>query len=379
MDCAENPMLASFEISAEKFRDLMQTRGIEARDKIVRDFGDIPTVCAKLHTDANRGLTGHPADLANRKRVYGSNEIAPAPPKSFWRLIVDAFNDTTLIILLIAAGVSFIAQFLVPSEEGIDWLEIAGILTTVLVIVLVSSYNDYQKQNQFRALAQRILVTELVVGDICQLKYGDLIPADGILLASNDLKADESSLTGESDMVKKSICTDPMMLSGTYVMEGSGRMVLVAVGVNSQAGIIFKLLGATEGQEQEKKPRESKKDRAKRRKQKKLLAKQVKDGQGKNGFKVETQVCIEETKDGIQLTSVRPVESAASGGDAGPSCTSPQMQQPLLGTDTESNHTREYNPMDDLDEGSKSDEESVLQKKLSRLASQIGWFGMYLN
>ncbi|KZS02108.1 Calcium-transporting ATPase, partial [Daphnia magna] len=90
----------------------------------------------------------------------------------------------------------------------------------------------------------QIFVGDIVVGDICQVKYGDLLPADGILIQSNDLKVDESSLTGESDHVKKSELTDPMLLSGTHVMEGSGRMLITAVGINSQARIIFTLLGA---------------------------------------------------------------------------------------------------------------------------------------
>ena len=78
------------------------------------------------------------------------------------------------------------------------------------------------------------------------MKYGDLLPTDGILLQSNDLKIDESSLTGESDLVKKSVDRDPMLLAGTHVMEGSGKMVVTAVGPNSQTGIIFTLLGTTE-------------------------------------------------------------------------------------------------------------------------------------
>ena len=81
---------------------------------------------------------------------------------------------------------------------------------------------------------------------IFQVKYGDLLPADGIILQSNDLKIDESSLTGESDQVKKGKDDDPMLLSGTHVMEGSGKVVVTAVGINSQAGIIFTLLGAVE-------------------------------------------------------------------------------------------------------------------------------------
>lgn len=61
---------------------------------------------------------------------------------------------------------------------------------------------------------------------------------------------DESSLTGESDHVKKGESSDPMVLSGTHVMEGSGKMLVTAVGVNSQAGIIFTLLGAAVDQQE---------------------------------------------------------------------------------------------------------------------------------
>lgn len=61
---------------------------------------------------------------------------------------------------------------------------------------------------------------------------------------------DESSLTGESDHVKKGEQFDPMVLSGTHVMEGSGKIVVTAVGVNSQAGIIFTLLGAAVDQQE---------------------------------------------------------------------------------------------------------------------------------
>lgn len=61
---------------------------------------------------------------------------------------------------------------------------------------------------------------------------------------------DESSLTGESDHVKKGEAFDPMVLSGTHVMEGSGKIVVTAVGVNSQAGIIFTLLGAAVDQQE---------------------------------------------------------------------------------------------------------------------------------
>jgi Ca2+ transporting ATPase len=72
---------------------------------------------------------------------------------------------------------------------------------------------------------------------------------------------DESSLTGESDQVKKGPDADPMVLSGTHVMEGSGKVVVTAVGINSQAGIIFALLGAVEDEaikEQKKRKKQGK-------------------------------------------------------------------------------------------------------------------------
>lgn len=153
-----------------------------------------------------------------------------------------------------------------------------AILGTVAIVVLITAVNNYKKEKQFRGLQNKIqdenkysvirqnkvkeiFVGDIVVGDICQVKYGDLIPADGIIIQSNDLKVDESSLTGESDHVKKGENSDPMLLSGTHVMEGSGKMLVTAVGVNSQVGIIFTLLGAAaEDAKKEKKQRKKKKD-----------------------------------------------------------------------------------------------------------------------
>ncbi|KJH44769.1 e1-E2 ATPase [Dictyocaulus viviparus] len=147
------------------------------------------------------------------------------------------------------------------SEHDAGWIEGVAILISVIVVVLVTALNDYTKERQFRGLQAKIetehkfavirggqsiqvVVNELVVGDVAQIKYGDLLPADGVLIQSNDLKIDESSLTGESDLIRKTPENDPVILSGTHVMEGSAKMLVTAVGVNSQTGIIMTLLGA---------------------------------------------------------------------------------------------------------------------------------------
>ncbi|KAM9134267.1 plasma membrane calcium-transporting ATPase 2 [Pangshura tecta] len=233
------------------------------------------------------GLPGTAADLEKRKLIFGKNFIPPKKPKTFLQLVWEALQDVTLIILEIAAIISLGLSFYQPPGEGNEgcatvsggaedegeaeagWIEGAAILLSVVCVVLVTAFNDWSKEKQFRGLQSRIEqeqkftvvrgaqviqipVAEIVVGDIAQVKYGDLLPSDGIFIQGNDLKIDESSLTGESDQVRKSVDKDPMLLSGTHVMEGSGRMLVTAVGVNSQTGIIFTLLGAG-GEEEEKK------------------------------------------------------------------------------------------------------------------------------
>ena len=64
-----------------------------------------------------------------------------------------------------------------------------------------------------------------------------------------DIRVDEASLTGESDLVKKDKKKDPMLLAGTQVMEGGGTMLVTAVGPHSQQGIIYTLLNQTAEEE----------------------------------------------------------------------------------------------------------------------------------
>nr|XP_032524975.1 plasma membrane calcium-transporting ATPase 2 isoform X4 [Danaus plexippus plexippus] len=275
---------AQYGVTLRQLRELMESRGAEGLAKI-NALGGPQDLCKKLYTSPTDGLSGSKADLQHRREVFGSNLIPPKPPKTFLTLVWEALQDVTLIILEVAAVVSLGLSFYKPSEDESDiddpahldeeeghyqWIEGLAILISVIVVVIVTAFNDYTKERQFRGLQSRIEgehkfavirggevnqvpISEIVVGDICQIKYGDLLPTDGVLLQSNDLKIDESSLTGESDHVKKGESFDPMVLSGTHVMEGSGKMLVTAVGVNSQAGIILTLLGAAETKEKQQK------------------------------------------------------------------------------------------------------------------------------
>lgn len=358
---AEGNHEGEFGCSVADLRGLMELRSGEAVANIRDRFDDVQGICRKLKTSPIEGLSGNPVDLEKRHLEFGQNFIPPKKAKTFLQLVWEALQDVTLIILEVAAIISLGLSFYHPpggnSEQcgqvsgGIEdegeaqagWIEGAAILFSVIIVVLVTAFNDWSKEKQFRGLQSRIEqeqkftvirkgqviqipVAEIVVGDIAQIKYGDLLPADGVLIQCNDLKIDESSLTGESDHVKKSVENDPMLLSGTHVMEGSGRMVVTAVGLNSQTGIIFTLLGAG-GDEEEKK-----------------LKKGKKQGPAENRNKAKAQ-------DGVAL-EIQPLKS-----EEGVECEEKEVKKV--------NVTKK--------------EKSVLQGKLTKLAVQIGKAGLIMS
>uniref|UniRef100_A0AAQ4QWY0 Calcium-transporting ATPase n=1 Tax=Gasterosteus aculeatus aculeatus TaxID=481459 RepID=A0AAQ4QWY0_GASAC len=355
-----------FGVTVMELRELMELRSAEAVSKIQEAHGDVQGICRRLKTSPIEGLSGNPVDLEKRHASYGQNFIPPKKAKTFLQLVWEALQDVTLIILEIAAIISLGLSFYHPpggdseacgevaggvedeGESQAGWIEGAAILFSVIIVVLVTAFNDWSKEKQFRGLQSRIEqeqkftvirkgqviqipVAEMVVGDIAQIKYGDLLPADGILIQGNDLKIDESSLTGESDQVRKSLEKDPMLLSGTHVMEGSGRMVVSAVGLNSQTGIIFTLLGAGDHDEEKK---VKKKQKTPKRRQSDRPPK---------------------TQDGIAL-EIQPLKSEEA---------------------AESEEKEEAKPVKKVNVTKK--EKSVLQGKLTKLAVQIGKAGLIMS
>ncbi|XP_039087316.1 plasma membrane calcium-transporting ATPase 2 isoform X4 [Hyaena hyaena] len=382
-----------FGCTMEELRSLMELRGTEAVVKIKETYGDTEAICRRLKTSPVEGLPGTAPDLEKRKQIFGQNFIPPKKPKTFLQLVWEALQDVTLIILEIAAIISLGLSFYHPPGENNEgcataqggaedegeaeagWIEGAAILLSVICVVLVTAFNDWSKEKQFRGLQSRIEqeqkftvvragqvvqipVAEIVVGDIAQVKYGDLLPADGLFIQGNDLKIDESSLTGESDQVRKSVDKDPMLLSGTHVMEGSGRMVVTAVGVNSQTGIIFTLLGAG-GEEEEKKDKKG-----------------VKKG------------------DGLQLPAADGAADSHAVDSANASLVNGKMQDGNVDASQSKAKQQdgaaamEMQPLKSAEGGDADDkkkanmhkkEKSVLQGKLTKLAVQIGKAGLVMS
>ncbi|XP_032851689.1 plasma membrane calcium-transporting ATPase 2 isoform X3 [Tyto alba] len=384
-----------FGCTLQELRSLMELRGTEAVVKIKETYGETEGLCRRLKTSPTEGLAGTAADLEKRKLIFGKNFIPPKKPKTFLQLVWEALQDVTLIILEIAAIISLGLSFYQPPGEGNEgcgtatggaedegeaeagWIEGAAILLSVICVVLVTAFNDWSKEKQFRGLQSRIEqeqkftvvrggqviqipVAEIVVGDIAQVKYGDLLPADGIFIQGNDLKIDESSLTGESDQVRKSVDKDPMLLSGTHVMEGSGRMLVTAVGVNSQTGIIFTLLGAG-GEEEEKKDKKDSSHPSSRppsatdgatganatgNANASLVNGKMQDGNMENSQNKAKQ------QDGAAAMEMQPLKSAEGG---------------------------EGDDKDKKKSNMHKKEKSVLQGKLTKLAVQIGKAGLVMS
>ena len=215
--------------------------------------------------------------FSDRKRIFGDNRLPEKKAKTIWQLAWIAYNDKVLIILTIAAVVSLalgIYQTVQPdpTEQGahVEWVEGVAIVVAILIVVVVGALNDFQKERQFVKLnkkkeerfvkvirsgkSQEISVHDVLVGDVMHLEPGDLVPVDGIFIDGHNVRCDESSATGESDILRKTPADevyraienheslrkmDPFILSGAKVSEGVGVFLVTSVGVNSSYGKIL--------------------------------------------------------------------------------------------------------------------------------------------
>ncbi|KAJ9644673.1 plasma membrane calcium [Coniosporium apollinis] len=212
--------------------------------------------------------------FADRKRVFSDNRLPERKPKSIWELAWIAYNDKVLLLLTAAAVISLalglyqtFGQTHEPGEAQVEWVEGVAIMVAIIIVVVVGAVNDWQKERQFVKLnkkkenrtikvirsgrTQEISVYDVLVGDVCLLEPGDMVPVDGIFIDGHNVKCDESSATGESDLLKKTPADevyrameahedvkklDPFIISGAKVAEGVGSFLVTATGINSSFG-----------------------------------------------------------------------------------------------------------------------------------------------
>ncbi|KAF9173095.1 hypothetical protein BGX20_004119 [Mortierella sp. AD010] len=316
-----------FSLNPDQLMKLIDPKSPET----LESYGGVQGVLAALHADPTKGLSTTNKPLAavvsditahkdispsssvtieEREQFFGRNVLPQRKPKTILQLMWMALQEKILILLLIAAVVSvalgvyedygmehepeprYNKDFTISEAEDpkISWVEGVAILVAVMIVVMVGSVNDYQKEAQFRKLnakkedrevkalrnGETVLVSifDVVVGDVLHLEPGDVISADGIFLGGHNLKCDESAMTGESDAVKKVTFeeykkleeaeaashktdvihtnhegidviapqhhalhgADPFIISGSKVLEGVGVYVVTGVGPNSFHG-----------------------------------------------------------------------------------------------------------------------------------------------
>ncbi|KAF2434224.1 calcium-translocating P-type ATPase, partial [Tothia fuscella] len=219
--------------------------------------------------------TGQTGSFTDRKRIFKDNRLPEKKAKTIWQLAWIAYNDKVLILLTIAAVVSLalglyqtFGQKHEPGEAQVEWVEGVAIMAAILIVVVVGTLNDWQKEKQFIKLNRKkddrvcklirsgktvqISVYDILAGDVMHLEPGDMVPVDGIFIDGHNVKCDESSATGESDLLRKQPADkvmvelreatgethklDPFILSGSKVAEGTGTFLVTAVGVNSTFG-----------------------------------------------------------------------------------------------------------------------------------------------
>lgn len=279
MDLENQP--SQYSIPVKRLYELFDPKSL----KPIAKLGGWSQILFSLNTsdDYHNGLSSDDLDTDERQKAYGKNAIPRKVPITFWELCKEALSDTTIVILSIFAVISLMLglyeTFYSPpdlDEEGkplpkVDWVEGCAILLAVVIIVLVTAVNDYNKERQFMKLNAKkedrqvvvfrdgektyIPIGDLLVGDLLFLETGEILAADCILI-HGECEADESSVTGESKTIKKlpiesalkdfdfdgeldigdKGVIDPMLISGSKVVAGHGRAVVVCVGVNSLWG-----------------------------------------------------------------------------------------------------------------------------------------------
>lgn len=231
-----------------------------------------------LETTASNTEGRHQASekesFVDRKRVFSDNRLPERKPKNILQLAWMAYNDKVLILLTFAAIISLalglyqtFGQKHEPGVPKVEWIEGVAICVAIIIVVVVGALNDWQKERQFVKLNRKkedrfvkairsgktreVSVYDVLVGDVLNLEPGDMVPVDGILIQGHGVKCDESSATGESDLLKKTPGDDvwramenheplkkmdPFILSGAKVSEGVGTFLVTATGIHSTYG-----------------------------------------------------------------------------------------------------------------------------------------------
>ena len=216
----------------------------------------------ELYSSSNVGLSEEQVEI-NRKE-FGVNVVETKKRESFLHIVLVQLGSFFSVVLIGAASILFLLN---------EIIEFYVIVFIILVNVLIESVQRYRSDSIFESITKtipsfaivvrnnktkKIDSADIVVGDIVVLNMGDKVPADGLIIESENLMADEAILTGESKPVHKksskefsieSVLDNPhMVFSGTVVTTGSAHILITQVGNQTQLGMIAQTISTIDTQ-----------------------------------------------------------------------------------------------------------------------------------
>eukprot|EP00667_Euglena_gracilis_P006327 EG_transcript_6385 len=215
-------------------------------------YGGVVGVAQQLHSDPNTGLPDDARTRRRREKHYGRN-VAPPPPVLGPCLRRHADAGAALLMALIIVYVPLSLVLTDPVDPRERWgyyeggaslvLAGGGWLFLFLLDLLASAFvlNAYWRSKEKDVTVIRggkkaiVPSSTLLVGDVLHIRGGQSLPADCLLLSSQDLRVDESPLTGERTAPTKDELDDPFLIHKTLVLQGFGTALVVAVGAHLRA------------------------------------------------------------------------------------------------------------------------------------------------
>ena len=200
---------------------------------------------------------------AERLSEYGKNKIEDTKKKTVWKMLLQQLTDFMILVLIVVAIISGILG---------DLTDTLIILAIIVINAAVGFIQEYRSEKAMEALKNmvpnnakvtregntiEIAAADLVPGDVVLLEAGNIIPADVRFFETHQIKVDESALTGESHNVEKNSDTLPegnyslgdqinMGFKGTHITNGRGLAYIMATGMNTELGLIAKMIQTQE-------------------------------------------------------------------------------------------------------------------------------------
>jgi len=219
-------------------------------------FGGVKGLSERLNTNIESGLSDDEAvdGYAERKGKWGQNILPDPPSKTWWQLFTHTFHDMMLQLLLALSFAGLLLSIFAnhgQEDAWVHYIDPVAILICVLIVSCSEAQVNYQQQQSFNEVSKAknsfivnvrrngelrpIQNTELLAGDLLDLKAGDAVPCDCIYLRGRNLRIDNSQNTGETTPLAVTE-SSPLIPSGAAVESGEAVVLVCVVGPYSQFG-----------------------------------------------------------------------------------------------------------------------------------------------